>query len=478
VASLLLACGSTEVDLGSRPQFKNGGNVVTVLAFDGVTGQPITGAAATLRVGPTILTAKAATNAYTFSNVPNGAIIMPLTVTAPNYLDFSSVQITSLAGTDPSNPTYYTYAVVMYSNAQVGPDLGTTSYTIKVYDSHLGKAVTGGQAILTMTGTSDTAVVSMIKAQAGAATNLLTGSYGFRPKTGTYPLTAGVATIPATDLVYNATYAIHIVGATSSAGDILVNKYLTSGTGNANAETLTPATTGQTKVVFLAIAGDQPIALTASNEAADANTLRALPGAQLQITFATPIEYCGAGGAGYPVDDSFHIPQIAGNTGYACFLPMGGTLGTPNGTPSKNCDTSVPTSAATANTVAVGVDSTGLILTIGTPSYSSAPVAVAATVPSIAVTYENVWVRQKGTDKPCVDAIGLGLRGASTVTTVTSTGAPAFSVVTSESVSITGDTTAWTVRIGGVVYKTGTGAVPTATTSSSQAAISGVVYIQ
>ena len=72
VASLLAACGSTDVDLGSRPQFSEGGNVLTVLAYDGITGEPVTGAAVTVRVGSHVLTATAASNAYTISNLPDG----------------------------------------------------------------------------------------------------------------------------------------------------------------------------------------------------------------------------------------------------------------------------------------------------------------------------------------------------------------------------------------------------------------------
>lgn len=271
VASLLLACGSTEVELGSRPQFSQGGNVLTVMAFNGVTGEAVTGLTVTVRVGSHVLPATAASNAYTISNLPDGT--WPIFIQGTGYLAFQGMTANYTGSNNPANPAYHTATVAMYADTQV-----PMAYTIKVYDSTTGLAVQGGRVVLTLSTDAATDVTAGLD-------DRIAGDYGYRPAAKAYDLAAGVATVPAADLIFGAVYTVDVVGATNSAGKYLKQVYSTS------ADTLTAPNDFPIKEVFMTVADQKPVLLTASTEGTPEPVTKDAT-APLKLTFAQPVEDC------------------------------------------------------------------------------------------------------------------------------------------------------------------------------------------
>jgi len=362
VASLLLACGSTDVELGSRPQFSQGGNVLTVLAFNGVTGEAVTGLTVTVRVGSHVLPATAASNAYTISNLPNGS--WPIFIQGTGFLAFQGMTA-NLTGNTPANPVYHTATVAMYADTQV-----PTAYTIKVYDDTTGLAVQGGRVVLTLSTDASTDVV------AGLA-DRIPGDYGYRPAAKAYDLAAGVATVPAADLIFGATYTIDVVGATNNAGKYLQQKYVSGIT----PDTINPPNSFLIQEVFMTVADKAPVLLTASTEGTP-KPVRGNADAKLTLTFAQPVEDCTASN----VHDFFTSSPDLGNV-----ITTG-----------RNVDM-VPSDG-------------GLTMTLTIPSNTTvwSAVPTATTAAGLTVTYTDFKVRVVGTvgDATCVALSALELRGA------------------------------------------------------------------
>jgi hypothetical protein len=393
VTSLLLACGSTDVSLGSRPQFANGTAVLTVLAYNGVDGSNVTGATLTMRIGPTVVTAQASGNAYTFTNIPGGTNF-PIFAHATGYLDFAGQTDTLLPaanttnGYTVANPSYTTATIAMFANTAV-----TTDYTVNVFNKTDGQpAASTGEVVLTLTGQPTTSVTQT--ATGNPIGTLISGDYGFHPHVATYPITAGVATIPMTDLIFGATYTIDVFGATTSAPAATAGTYLSSQFAAATTDiTITPPSSFPIVTVLLDVAaGTDPIVLSASNEAPD-DTKAQLVTAPLTINFAQPIKVCPS-------------------TTHVLFAPTSPGGGTPvyNGT---------MVAAPTADDVLFnyGNSNTKLTITIPTSAWTTTGVPTAVTTAGsnpVIITYSNtIAVEVVGTDKcvPLFDTVnGLCLR--------------------------------------------------------------------
>ncbi len=209
VLLMTAACGNTDVDLGKRPQFSNGTNTVTVLAYDGISGAAISTATLTMRIGPNVVTAKVAANdnAYTFTNVPTADY--PVYATATGYLDFVGTTGTLGGGGTLASPNYKLFSLPMFPSTNVASDL-----TVKVYDDQ-GVAVPNGQVVSTLTAKPAVEFATTLP-------NTLTGNYGYKPPVKVYSLdTTGKATVPAGDLVAGATYELSVFGARNAANDYL-----------------------------------------------------------------------------------------------------------------------------------------------------------------------------------------------------------------------------------------------------------------
>jgi len=381
----------TEVDLGSRPQFKDGENALTVLIFDGITGQPVPGATVTVRVGSHILTATSAgqTNAYAINNLPDGS--WPIFVQATGYLafagetyDIGGAATTPAATYTTANPKYDTQLVAMYAATQVPND-----YTFKVYDNYNGLAVTGGSAIVTLTDDSTTDVGTVLK-----SAKKIDGSYNFRPATKVYPLTNGVATVPAADLIYGAQYTIDIVGATSSTG-----KYLTQFFNGSSAK-FTPPNLLPVQPIFMSPIEQGADVLTFSNEIRGTVTEEPLGGttAQLIVTVAQPVEDC--------TKDKFYD-----------FFAVDSTSGT-----GAAVTESAATLAARNASMVIAADGLTITLSIPAASFSTPPSATSFAVISYNAGFK---VRIKGTvdDTNCVAVTALTVRGtASPIDNTVTTG--------------------------------------------------------
>jgi len=268
LAAMVLAVGcGTDVKLGNRPQFATGTAVLTVLAFDGTTGATLETATMAMHIGPITLTAERVGNAYTFENVPAGSNY-PIFVTAAGYLEFVGTAGALAAGTSLASPSYTTSTAFMFPTNSVPGD-----FTFKVYDSK-GVAVTGGY-ILAALNTADIA-----KAFDQTMGSQLTGAWGFKPSVIRMDLTAGVAVIPAAQMVFGASYKITVVNAKNAAG-----LYLKPAAGST---TISPTQDYLQTQIFLGLPTANPVVISASNEAP--NDLKAVT--SLTVNFAMDIELC------------------------------------------------------------------------------------------------------------------------------------------------------------------------------------------
>jgi hypothetical protein len=351
-----------------------------VLAYDGITGAPVTGAAVTVRVGSHVLTATAASNAYTISNLPDGPL--PIFAQATGYLAFAGIEsATAAPGASTSEPTYTTQVIVMYADTQVPND-----YTIKVYDNVTGAAVTGGEVILSSRGDAGNNVGASIP-----TTVRIAGSYDFRPLANVYPLTNGVATVPAADLIYGLTYNVDVVGATlGTTGKYLTQIYTTTtttsgGVTTTTSPTLTAPTDPPIKVVFMSPVNVQPVVLTYSTAGTPKPITKDIT-APLKITFAQPVEDCTNPTVFNMFSDSAADQSTA-------------TLTAPNAK------------------MTISADGLTVTLTVPATSYSTAPVASIAEI----VTYNAGFkVRVVGTvgdstSTNCVSLTVAGVRGDTAV---------------------------------------------------------------
>ncbi len=264
LASMFLAMGcGTDVELGNRPQFSQGGSVLTVLAFNGITGEALTGATMKVRIGPNEITATANGNAYTFNNLPAG--IHPIFASVASFLDFAGVTPT-LAGTDLVNPAYTTASLAMYPQNSVA-----NPYTVKVYDNR-GDAVAGGKLIMTMS-----TPPGLVYEQ--AMTALIGGAYGLKPTVKQYDIAGGVVTIPVADLIWGAEYMVEAYGATNAAGQFLMP---------AGAQKILPSKEYPQEEIFLGKPSPTLVVVKASNEVP--NNEKAGPA--LTVWFSQPMERC------------------------------------------------------------------------------------------------------------------------------------------------------------------------------------------
>lgn len=369
--SMVLACGGTEVDLGSRPQFSLGTSTLTVLLQDGIERSDIVGATVTMRVGPNVLTAKAAGNAYTFTNVPNGDNSFPIVAQAAGYLDFAGVSPNLVGGVGVADPSYLTRTVLMYSTQTVAQD-----YTIEVFDGASGAAVSGGQVVLTLKTNPATDIVTIVGAAA------LAGSYGYHSGTMVYPLSGGTATIPGADLIFGAEYTIDVIGATDANGDYLTQDYVAS-TGSLKV----PNTYKDITVVM--VAGERkPTVLAVSNEDAanGVNPTNAVVNdatAPLTVLFAEPVEDCSD-------------PDVLEYTNASS-----GTISPPT---AKN---------ATLAFSNVDIRHQAKLSLVSAAAWTTVPTAAAN--PGLSVTYVAAAAKVRivgttGTDN-CVSIVGLAIRG-------------------------------------------------------------------
>ncbi|MBN1961201.1 MAG: hypothetical protein JW841_09655 [Deltaproteobacteria bacterium] len=286
LASLLLACGSTEVDIGTRPQFKNGDNALTVTLFDGNTGAAVANATVTVRVGSHVLTGVRANNSYSFSNIPDGN--WPIFAEGTGYLAFAGMTgalngNATVNAYSPADPKYTNAVILMYAQTAV-----TENYTVKVYtqsgnQGEAGQPVQGGQLLVTLTADSATTISGLLDT---AATRLI-GTYGYKPEAQAIALVDGVATINGSTLIYGATYALDVIGAMSNDNHYLSQVY--TGT-----DTITPPN-GLTEVIaiFMAPTADAPDVVTYSNDNYGGSIQTpAKADGSLTINFAQPVESC------------------------------------------------------------------------------------------------------------------------------------------------------------------------------------------
>lgn len=385
VASMLIACSGTDIDLGSRPQFSNGTAVVTILVQDGISRGDVAGATLTLRVGPHILTPSVSGNAYTFTNVPANATL-PLVAQAAGYIDFAGTVATP-AGGSLANPTYSTGLVLMYATTAV-----TQDYTVEVFDSATGAPVTGGQLVVSLETNPATDVTAEVTSTTAPAGNtLIVGSYGFHSATMVYALTGGAATIPGADLIFGATYNVQVIGATTAGGDYLVQQFA-EGSNALNV----PNTQSQI-TVFMAVGGGTPTVLSASNESnpatgADAAATNSTT-APLTVVFAEQVEDCSD-----PDDLDFVAADSVGLDGVA-------------NAASTNKDATMTFSALD---IRHQVTLSSVVAEVWTTAPSAATTGVAASV-----IYDNSakvrLVDDVGVGAACVSIVGLPIRGGAAV---------------------------------------------------------------
>ncbi len=277
VLLMTAACGNTDVNLGKRPLFSNGTNVVTVFAYHGISGAPVTNATLTMRIGPNILTAKAQDNAYTFTNVPTSNY--PIYATAQGYLDFSGTTGALGGGGTLAQPNYQMFNLLMFPNTDVA-----SSLTVKVFD-HQGAPVPTGQVVSSLTDNPD------IQFWDGLA-NKLNGSYGYRPAVKVYTLDAnGTATVPNTDLVAGATYELKVFAARNAGGDFL-------GASTPATANYVPNESHEQINFFLgAPTAASPIVVRTSNGQPNGTTpVAPVADGTFTIYFAEPVEPCNAAG--------------------------------------------------------------------------------------------------------------------------------------------------------------------------------------
>jgi hypothetical protein len=262
---LSIGCG-TDVELGNRPQFSNGKSALTVLAFDGTTGTSLETATMAMHIGPITVTAERVGNAYTFLNVPS-TVMYPIFVTAAGYLDFVG-QAAALASGSLAEPGYTTLTLPMFPTNSVPGD-----YTFKVYDDK-GAAVTGGYILAAL----DTSGINTAFDQ--TLTTNLPGAWGFKPSVIRIDLTAGVAVIPAAQMVYGAKYKVTVVNAKNAAGSYLKPP--------ATSTNINPTQDYLQKQVFMGVPAETPVIISATNE--QPNDQKAM--LSLTVNFAMDVEIC------------------------------------------------------------------------------------------------------------------------------------------------------------------------------------------
>lgn len=211
--AMAVGCG-TDVDLGERPQFNDGTNALTVLAYNAVTGAAIDGASMTMTIGDIDIAATRKGNAYTFTNVPTGDFLV--VASAAGFFDFHGVtDSTKMTGGTLAEPARITQTLALYPLTPTTSDL-----TIKVFDSSKGLAVVGGRVVVTQglpTGLKFSTTL----------TDQLTGSHGYHPQVQVFDLADGVAVMEKAKLVYGAEYSIQVVDAQNTKGEALSHTAVT-----------------------------------------------------------------------------------------------------------------------------------------------------------------------------------------------------------------------------------------------------------
>jgi hypothetical protein len=275
MALWLSACGSTDIDLGSRPQFANGTAVLTVYVYDGLSGQGVENASLTMRVGPNAINAKRNGSMYTFSNVPAGTPF-PIFALANGYLDFVGTTAGNLAGgADVAHPVYTTATLVMYRAQNINNDI-----LVKVYDEK-GTPVSSGKVVLTLSDVPPKGFTVTLQ-------NPLKGEYGYRPRSQEYSLANdGTLLISRNDLVYGAEYKLSVLFAMDTTGSY----YLSTATAAASA-TIDPYVEYPQVNFFLAPPTVYPVVVATSNPQPSDDGVAVDSTGRLALTFATPIARC------------------------------------------------------------------------------------------------------------------------------------------------------------------------------------------
>lgn len=266
LVAMLAACG-TEYDPSERPLYWNGSNTLTVLLFNGQTGEAVTDAKLQVNIGSTVLAAERSENAYTVTQIPAGTF--PIVVSAPGFLDFVATRaFTNNSALNGANTaiTYVTNTAVLFPVQSVDEDI-----EVKVFESGNGARVGSGEIVATI----DTSIG--VSAPVSSLAEQLQGSFGYLPRVVTATIADGIATLPKDQLVFGATYKLNIINARNADG-----RYLTS---KLNQATFRAGLDFQTMVVFVGPPAVTPVALSANTE--DDVLL-----SKLVVRFPYPVELC------------------------------------------------------------------------------------------------------------------------------------------------------------------------------------------
>lgn len=266
-AAMAVGC-ATEFDPSERPRYWNGSTTVTLYLFDGQSGAAITDAEVNLHIGADVVTATGEGNIFTLAQLPRGSY--PLFVKAPGYLDFvASMSFTnnnSLSNATAER-TFESYTVAMFPVQSVETDI-----TVRVFEGEEGTAVASGQLVAALDPNTSFTTPSHSLAKS------LNGTLGFLPRVITVPLTDGVATVPADQLVFGATYQLSVINARDADG-----RYLSPEVRN---QTIKAGIGAQDVLLFVGPPAVTPVALSANNE--DAGVFVS----KLVVNFPYPVELC------------------------------------------------------------------------------------------------------------------------------------------------------------------------------------------